>query len=1104
MKKLLSLMLLALGFAASTLGQTAITGTFKTPAGQTPAQAALKAITVVNGVPVYGTADYDPYDQFGARATRISCAGVTFLPQTVHGWIRGDGLLVSNDASATQIPLIPTKGCQPANLVYRAVYSLNGSADLRIRAVSWTEFKEIPQLALVDWAALSQSTFSKAAFSYVQQNGGVVLDYLDFLFTSTPLNPPAGYCRAYADTATQKMKGVTSTGADCNPSGGGSGGSQHQVNGVAVLSNDPINFRDNTVITFTNPSLGNIEAGIANSGITDAMLAGSINPAKITGTAETFLHRNQPNGYAPLDATTKLPLPNLPSHVHAESDVTNLISDLAGKAALSHTHNASDITAGILAAARLPLPTLSSVGGVFAFVCSGTDKFSAIGVDGIPVCTTDQTASGGSGITALNGLGVGTQLFASANDTNVTLGIASATATHTFTLGWTGTLAKGRQNSATVYNDQANTYTAGAQDFGAATSLGIPKSAGAAPTANGLVAYDTAANQFKGGVNGVTKTFAFLDSSITGNAATATALAANGANCTGNLWARGVDASGACEGAQIDFSNLSGLIALGQTVLTTRGDMLIVGAGPVQARLAIGANNRALVSNGTDPSWGQIDVSTSAITGICAIANGCTGASTSQGAINALSQLNTTGDLEYFNGTNTTRLARGANGLCLTSTSTTIVWASCATGAVGGTGTINKIPVWTAVNTLGDSPIQIATNEVQPVTDAVSDLGDASHRYKDIYLSGSVIASGSGPLSFEGAPGTCLLSGTGNGKICVSSTGNRTRYSYNGGAYTDFLLATDEGIANGLATLNGSGVVPLSQLSVFVASGASHAAGIVPDPGASAGTVKFLREDATFALPPVTSVFARTGAVVAATNDYSFSQISGLVGAAQLPTPTSSTLGGVKSLDCTGIGHLLKIDTTGSPACSADSGGGGASSFPFSYQTRTEPFGLSLTAATTVANTTTPTSLLGTFTGRSKVLAGTMLPNTSGLKTFRIYATGTVGTAGSLSTLNLTISLGGQTLSTIAAPIIASLSNAGWSLNYSVTVNGLTGAAVGGCMDVIGTSNAALKACASNAAVASLNFAADQAIDVQVTWGTASASNTITVNQLSVSAVQSL
>jgi hypothetical protein len=36
----------------------------------------------------------------------------------------------------------------------------------------------------------------------------------------------------------------------------------------------------------------------------------------------------------------------------------------------------------------------------------------------------------------------------------------------------------------------------------------------------------------------------------------------------------------------------------------------------------------------------------------------------------------------------------------------------------------------------------------------------------------------------------------------------------------------------------------------MVASGASHQGGLVPDPGATAGTSKFLREDASFAVPP--------------------------------------------------------------------------------------------------------------------------------------------------------------------------------------------------------------------------------------------------------------
>jgi len=63
--------------------------------------------------------------------------------------------------------------------------------------------------------------------------------------------------------------------------------------------------------------------------------------------------------------------------------------------------------------------------------------------------------------------------------------------------------------------------------------------------------------------------------------------------------------------------------------------------------------------------------------GALAVASGGTGATTSQGAINALSQLTTNGDVLYHNGTNSTRLARGTDGQCLTSTATSIQWGSC-------------------------------------------------------------------------------------------------------------------------------------------------------------------------------------------------------------------------------------------------------------------------------------------------------------------------------------------------------------------------------------------------------------------------------------------
>jgi hypothetical protein len=55
------------------------------------------------------------------------------------------------------------------------------------------------------------------------------------------------------------------------------------------------------------------------------------------------------------------------------------------------------------------------------------------------------------------------------------------------------------------------------------------------------------------------------------------------------------------------------------------------------------------------------------------------------------------------------------------------------------------------------------------------------------------------------------------------------------------------------APLTGGGDLSANRtfaISDFVGSGASHARGAVPDPGAVAGTTKFLREDATFAIIP--------------------------------------------------------------------------------------------------------------------------------------------------------------------------------------------------------------------------------------------------------------
>jgi hypothetical protein len=92
-------------------------------------------------------------------------------------------------------------------------------------------------------------------------------------------------------------------------------------------------------------------------------------------------------------------------------------------------------------------------------------------------------------------------------------------------------------------------------------------------------------------------------------------------------------------------------------------------------------------------------------------------------------------------------------------------------------------------------------------------------------------------------------------------------FSTNPGAY-DLYIQMDEGDAIKvpqitLGSPGGSGAVDSvntrtgavtlagTDIPVFVQSGASHAAGAVPDPGSTAGTQKFLCEDATWKLPPV-------------------------------------------------------------------------------------------------------------------------------------------------------------------------------------------------------------------------------------------------------------
>lgn len=189
------------------------------------------------------------------------------------------------------------------------------------------------------------------------------------------------------------------------------------------------------------------------------------------------------------------------------------------------------------------------------------------------------------------------------------------------------------------------------------------------------------------------------------------------------------------------------------------------------------------------------------------------------------------------------------------------------------------------------------------------------------------------------------------------------------------------------------------------------------------------------------------------------------------------------------------VTTTG---CAAASGG---SSLPNMTQAVKLNVGLSSTAATTVANTASATTLLSSFEGMNTVPADSMLPVTFGTKTLKVRA---FGSFASVTTPNLTLTpmLGGvafgsgfQFTSVPAGPVQ-------WQLDFYFTVTGLTTAQYGGCASYV-NSGATTQVCISGQATG-LNFTTNQNLDLQATWSAASASNTVSANEITAYPVHSL
>lgn len=180
--------------------------------------------------------------------------------------------------------------------------------------------------------------------------------------------------------------------------------------------------------------------------------------------------------------------------------------------------------------------------------------------------------------------------------------------------------------------------------------------------------------------------------------------------------------------------------------------------------------------------------------------------------------------------------------------------------------TIGDLPTGADANAIHDNvagEIAAITAKATPVSGdylIIEDSADSNNK-KSITIGDLPTGSGTPSGTVEAETSYGISSGAG-----ASTDYSRGDHTHGSPSLSTNTPAAETVGASGAA---GSGTVPSKDDHVhsmpgdFVASGASHAAGFVPDPGVTGGTTKFLREDASWEVPsgsgaPTTSEYVTT------------------------------------------------------------------------------------------------------------------------------------------------------------------------------------------------------------------------------------------------------
>lgn len=312
--------------------------------------------------------------------------------------------------------------------------------------------------------------------------------------------------------------------------------------------------------------------------------------------------------------------------------------------------------------------------------CTGTG--SAFQVNGTP--TSNQTTINFQDATTFNGL---TIAFTNPSVGNIKVGLS-------------GTATKSLLPAQTVYNDQANTWSTGLQDFSAATNLRLRVGAGATTASNGEVAYDTTNKNWHMFGNAVDNINVVIPVSISpanndcakftvaaGVITLNTAGAACGAGGGGGP-ATSVNGVAITTQSLLNFVNSNAFNGLTFTFANPSAGDVKAGFSGTLGNAGLTNSSLTVTAGSGLTGGGSVSLGSSVTLTLGTIAIGNTPATTN-------------GDLLFVNGsTALARLPIGSNGLCLTVASGLPAWGSCSTGSISGAGANTQVAIFSGASTL--------------------------------------------------------------------------------------------------------------------------------------------------------------------------------------------------------------------------------------------------------------------------------------------------------------------------------------------------------------------------------------------------------------------